>query len=190
MKIYTRTGDEGETSLFGGPRAPKHHLRIEAYGDVDELNSTIGAVRAEELPADIDSVLNRIQHELFSLGAGLATPDPTRRDASLTSAAGIEALEAAIDTFDARLAPLREFILPGGTRAAAAMHLARCVCRRAERRVTELRHTPDEDIEPLTLIYLNRLSDLLFVLARAVNSGAGVTETAWKKPEQQAGGLP
>jgi len=183
MKIYTRTGDTGQTSLFGGPRAPKHHLRIEAYGDVDELNSNIGAARAQALPAAIDKVLDRIQHDLFSLGAGLATPDPQHRGANLTSEADVEALEHAIDKFEEHLTPLREFILPGGAPSAATLHVARCVCRRAERRVTELCHTKDEHVEPLALIYLNRLSDLLFVLARAANAAADHPETTWKKPQ-------
>ncbi len=183
MKIYTRTGDAGQTSLFGGPRAPKHHLRIEAYGDVDELNSNIGAARAEEPSAEIDEVLHRIQHDLFSLGAGLATPDPKQRGTDLTSEADVEALEAAIDKFEERLAPLTEFILPGGAKAAAMLHVARCVCRRAERRVTELCHDSDEKVEPLALIYLNRLSDLLFVLARAANAEVDHAETTWQKPE-------
>ena len=139
MKIYTKTGDRGDTGLFGGPRVDKDDARIEAYGTVDELNSVLGMVRATSgLPADIDALANRIQNELFALGAQLATPDPAAHHTAMIGAAQITALEAAIDHYEAGLEPLAQFILPGGTVAAAALHFARTVCRRAERRVVAL----------------------------------------------------
>jgi cob(I)alamin adenosyltransferase len=181
MKIYTRTGDEGETGLFGGGRVSKAHPRVEAYGDVDELNAAIGLARAIELMPRIDEVLVPVQRDLFSLGALLATPDRDKMHEQLDKAriddARIAQLERAIDQCDAELDPLRAFILPGGTPKAAALHVARTVCRRAERRVVEL--TATVEIPPLVGIYLNRLSDLLFVLARVANRRAGAGEVTW-----------
>jgi cob(I)alamin adenosyltransferase len=182
MKIYTKTGDRGETGLFAGPRVRKDDLRIEAYGAVDELNSALGVVRAEQPPSDIDSLLQRIQNELFAVGAELATPDPAAHGTALIQASHVEALELAIDRFEKGLAPLRQFILPGGTKAAAALHMSRTVCRRAERRLVTLIDTPNCQISEHILRYLNRLGDLLFVLARAANADAGHGDIAWQKP--------
>ena len=166
MKIYTRTGDLGETGLFGGPRVGKDMARIEAFGTVDELNSVLGVVRAEALSDDVDHVLERIQRELLDLGSELASPDPVKQGTRKIDRGDVSALEDEIDRFEESLEPLDEFILPGGNRASALLHLARTVCRRAERRLVALvRHSPDE-ISLLLLAYLNRLSDLLFVLAR------------------------
>lgn len=179
MKIYTKTGDTGETGLFGGPRVRKDAARIEAYGTVDELNAVLGLARAEALPAEIDQLAARIQNELFDLGAELATPDPHAKNMAILNAESIAALEAAIDRHEAQLEPLRQFILPGGTRGAALLHLARTVCRRAERRLVTL--AAAEAIAPTLLVYLNRLSDLLFVLARFVNHSAGRADVPWQK---------
>jgi cob(I)alamin adenosyltransferase len=181
MKIYTKTGDSGETGLFGGPRVPKDSPRIEAFGAVDELNALVGLARAESLPPEIDELLARIQSELFDLGAQLSTPDPAAHGTALIGAGQIAALETAIDRFEATLTPLKQFILPGGTRGAAALHVARTVCRRAERRVVALSHTTDSIVSADLIIYLNRLSDLLFVLARAANAAAGHGDVPWKK---------
>ena len=168
MKIYTRTGDLGETGLFGGPRVGKDMARIEAFGTVDELNAVLGVVRAETLPDDVDRVLERIQRELLDLGAELASPDPVKQGTRKIDRGNVSALEAQIDRFQESLEPLDEFILPGGNRAAALLHLARTVCRRAERRLVTLVRHGQEEISLLLLAYLNRLSDLLFVLARVV----------------------
>lgn len=181
MKIYTRTGDSGETGLFGGGRVSKHHLRVAAYGDVDELNSALGVVRATE-PADFhDALLEEIQRDLFAIGGHLATPDPEKVLKALEKAAlsegRITAFEAAIDAMDAQLPALRAFVLPAGTPKAAALHLARTVCRRAERSVVALAHA--ESVPELFLVYLNRLSDLLFTLARAANADAGQGDVTW-----------
>ena len=181
MKIYTKTGDRGETGLFGGPRVSKDAPRIEAYGTVDELNSVLGVVRAAALVPSIDQLVNRIQNELFDLGAQLATPDPAAHNVPLVGASQIAALEAAIDLHEQGLEPLKTFILPGGTSAAAYLHLARTVCRRAERRVVTLMGQSVEPISPEVVVYLNRLSDLLFVLARAVNRAAGKGDVPWQK---------
>jgi len=181
MKIYTKTGDAGETGLFGGPRVAKDDQRIEAYGTVDELNAVIGMVRAATPPAIIDEVLGRVQHELFVVGAELATPQPKQKGVPVISDAHIAAAERDIDRLEERLPPLKEFILPGGTSVAAQIHLARAVCRRAERRVVTFAASTPESVTPALLAYLNRLGDLLFVLARATNHHAGRGETAWKK---------
>jgi cob(I)alamin adenosyltransferase len=181
LKIYTKTGDSGETGLFGGPRVRKDSPRIEAYGTVDELNAMLGVARAEPLAPDIDHLLARVQSELFEVGAELATPDPQRHGTSLVGPRQISALEAAIDHFEATLAPLKQFILPGGTRGAAALHVARTVCRRAERRLVALVHAPNETISNDIVVYLNRLGDLLFVLARTANAASGQADVPWKK---------
>lgn len=181
MKIYTKTGDLGETGLFAGPRVRKDDPRIEAYGTVDELNAVLGLARCEKLPAEIDALVAGIQHTLFDLGAELATPEPASRGTDLVSTGHIEALEAAIDRYEAELTPLRTFILPGGVSGAAWFHLARTVCRRAERHVVTLMGLENAKLSPHVLVYLNRLSDLLFVLARAVNHTAGHGDIAWKK---------
>jgi cob(I)alamin adenosyltransferase len=181
MKIYTKTGDTGSTGLFGGGRVTKSHPRVDAYGEVDELNATIGLAMAIEPLARIDDVLAPIQHDLFAIGALLATPDREKMErhlekASLTDAR-IAELERAIDAGDEELEPLKAFIMPGGTKKAAALHVARTVCRRAERRVVEL--AAAEDIPSLVVIYLNRLSDLLFTLARVANRTGGSGEVQW-----------
>jgi cob(I)alamin adenosyltransferase len=181
MRIYTRTGDEGQTGLFGGGRVPKDDPRVEAYGAVDELNSFIGMARAIEILPRIDEVLAPIQRDLLGLGAILATPDLDKMKEHLAKARidneRIEQLERAIDAGEEELEPLKAFILPGGTPKSAALHVARTVCRRAERRVVHLQETVE--LPPLVTIYLNRLSDLLFVLARVANRRAGAGEVTW-----------
>ena len=180
MKIYTRTGDKGETGLFGGGRVSKAHPRVEAYGEVDELNATIGFARAIEPMPRVDEVLVPVQRDLFAIGALLATPDRDRMHKHLEKASiddgRIKELENAIDQGDAELEPLKAFIVPGGTAKAAALHVARTVCRRAERRVIALE---GEDIPDVVVVYLNRLSDLLFTLARVANTRAGSGEVTW-----------
>ncbi len=181
MKIYTRTGDTGETALFGGGRVAKDHPRVAAYGDVDELNSVLGLVRATD-PADFhDALLEAIQRDLFAIGGHLATPDPERVAKALAKAelasGRVAEFERAIDAADAELAPLKAFVLPGGTPKAATLHLARTVCRRAERHVVHLAQL--ESVPELFLVYLNRLSDLLFTLARLANHRAGQGDVTW-----------
>jgi cob(I)alamin adenosyltransferase len=181
VKIYTKTGDAGATGLFGGGRVPKDDPRVEAYGDVDELNACIGLARAAEPMPRIDEVLVPVQRDLFAIGALLATPDREKMAQHLEKAriddGRIRDLERAIDDADAELEPLRSFILPGGSPKAAALHVARTVCRRAERRVVRLQH--EVELPPLAVIYLNRLSDLLFTLARLANRRAGTGEVTW-----------
>jgi cob(I)alamin adenosyltransferase len=180
MKIYTKTGDSGDTSLFGGQRVPKDALRIEAYGTVDELNSMLGIVRSDGAPEELDGILEAIQHDLFDLGADLATPRPASKvSVKRITAKDVQALERFIDGVDPKLKPLRSFILPGGSSIAARLHFARTVCRRAERVCVRL--SRNEDIGEDVTVYLNRLSDLLFVLARYANVLAGVSETRWKQ---------
>lgn len=181
MKIYTKTGDEGETGLFGGGRVPKDHPRVAAYGDVDELNSVIGLIRATA-PAELfQDLLQAIQQDLFAIGGRLATPDPERVRKPLEKAALSEArvaeFERTMDAAEEELAPLRAFVLPAGTPKAAALHLGRTVCRRAERSVVSLAR--ETEVPPLFLVYLNRLSDLLFTLARLANHRAGVRDVTW-----------
>jgi cob(I)alamin adenosyltransferase len=171
MKIYTRTGDSGETSLFGGSRVAKDDPRIEAYGTIDELNSAIGVVRASWPSSPIDKQLNAIQSDLFDIGAHLAAPGNDRFAG--VEPRRIDELERAIDAMESELQPLTNFIIPGGSLPAAELHIARTVCRRAERRVVAL-----ED-NPATVAYLNRLSDYLFVAARYANRGHGVPDTPW-----------
>jgi cob(I)alamin adenosyltransferase len=182
VKIYTRTGDEGETSLFDGSRARKDDPRIDAYGDVDELNAWLGLVRASPLnallDASLDAALLQIQRDLFALGAQLADPADKlapRVTKAIIANADVLRLEVLIDRLEEELTPLRRFILSGGTHTGAALHVARTVCRRAERRIVAL--TPP--VDPVLLRYVNRLSDLLFVVARVVNHRGGVPETAW-----------
>ncbi len=178
MKIYTKTGDKGETSLFGGERVPKDEPRIEAYGTVDELNSLIGAARSFNDDKSIDRMLGDIQNELFVLGADLATPPGSRKTSvPRVGRDAVASIEKMIDETDARMEPLKSFILPGGSRAASLLHLARTVCRRAERRVVSLKK--QGEVSDDVLIYLNRLSDFLFVLARYANKTGKVTETLW-----------
>ena len=182
MKIYTKTGDSGQTGLFAGPRVEKHHPRIEAYGAVDELNAALGMARAAEPPDDIDELLYEAQNDLFAIGAELATPNPEKAMTAILTEERITALERAIDRYDDALADLHTFILPGGSKAAAALHMARTICRRAEREVSHLASAPDERISSRPLIYLNRLGDLLFVLARAANQHVGCADVPWRKP--------
>lgn len=181
MKIYTRTGDSGETGLFGGGRVSKHHHRVAAYGEVDELNSVIGLARATAPREFHDALLEAIQRDLFAIGGHLATPDPEKVQKALEKAAlseaRVEEFERTIDTLEAGLPPLRAFILPGGAPKAAALHLARTVCRRAERAVVALAH--EESVPELFLVYLNRLSDLLFTLARGANASDGQGDVTW-----------
>jgi cob(I)alamin adenosyltransferase len=171
-KVYTRTGDGGQTSLVGGARVSKSSSRVEAYGEVDELNSALGVARAYLQDTEVDEILGVIQNDLFTLGADLASP--TGLKVPRISAALVKALEDHADRFLAELEPLKEFILPGGNQAGAILHLARTIARRTERRVVALAAT--EAINAETIVYLNRLSDLLFVLARVVNHRAGVPE--------------
>jgi cob(I)alamin adenosyltransferase len=180
MKIYTKTGDGGETGLFRGPRVPKHHLRVQAYGAVDELNAMLGIALCEVYHTEIRDLLTYLQHQLFEVGADLATPPQDKEDGKLRVPASMtEALEKAIDYFDERLPELGQFILPGGNKGAAWLHYSRTVCRRAERGTTLL--AEQQPVNPEIIRYLNRLSDLLFVLARAENQSTGVSETIWKK---------
>lgn len=181
MKIYTRTGDQGETSLLGGPRVAKDILRIEVCGTIDELNCVLGLVRAQGVSERIGQVLDRVQNELFSMGAELASPDPVARGTRTIGPQHVAHLEADIDGYQAALPPLTQFLLPGGTPAAATLHVARAVCRRAERHLVSLARQGDQEVSSSLLAYLNRLSDLLFVLARAANQEAGREDVPWRK---------
>ncbi len=179
MKIYTRTGDSGETGLFDGTRVPKSDARVSAYGDVDELSAWLGLVRAGGVDERIGEMIEQIQRDLFAVGARLA--DPSRRIAGRVEKAAVSAddvtrLEGWIDALESELPPLRRFILAGGSPAGASLHVARTVCRRAERAMAGL---GAGGFEPELLVYVNRLSDLLFVMARAVNHRGGVAEVEW-----------
>jgi cob(I)alamin adenosyltransferase len=179
MKIYTRTGDDGTTSLFSGGRVAKYHLRVESYGTIDELNSMIGAARAHGLSAGSDAYLHKIQHQLFNLGADLATPlDAPTSYVVRMDAETVTWLEGSIDVLTDQLPPLTAFILPGGSPAAALIHVARTVCRRAERLITEL--SEHESIGDHVLPYVNRLSDFLFTLARWENRQANIDDERWQ----------
>jgi cob(I)alamin adenosyltransferase len=180
MKIYTRTGDAGGTALFGGTRVSKADPRVAAYGDVDELNACLGGVRAQsEVAGDVAGLLEQLQKDLFAIGARLA--DPAEKIAERVTKvavtdADVQRLEEWIDRFEAELPPLRRFILPGGNRAGALLHFSRTVCRRAERSIVSL---GTDRVEAHLLAYINRLSDLLFVVARVVNHRAGQPEVEW-----------
>jgi len=178
VKLYTRTGDAGETSLFGGTRARKDDPRVDAYGEVDELNAWLGLARASAIDPELATELQQLQRDLFALGAQLADP-ADRIAARVTKAAlsddDVARLERLIDKMEDELPPLRRFILAGGAPAGAALHVARTVCRRAERRIVAL----NPPVDPVLLRYVNRLSDLLFVLARVANHRAGVPEIEW-----------
>lgn len=183
-KIYTRTGDDGQTSLFGGRRVQKDDLRIEAIGGMDEANAALGVVRMElarcgVAPAALDQEIGQIQHQLFDLGAELAAPAAGQPRAGALGDDNVAELEAAIDRYEAELEPLRAFILPGGAPAASHLHLARCICRRCERRLVQLAAL--EPVRGELLRYINRLSDLLFVLARAVNRANRVPDVLWEQ---------
>ncbi len=172
-KIYTRTGDDGTTGLGDGSRINKDSLRVEAMGEVDELNSIIGIMMTETVPDILVATLTQIQHDLFNLGGEICIPGYV-----ILQQSQIEDLEEAIDTLNDDLEPLKEFILPGGTKTSAYCHLARTVCRRAERKLIELHRS--EKVTDVSLQYLNRLSDLLFVMCRTINKEAGVTDVLWK----------
>jgi cob(I)alamin adenosyltransferase len=176
-RIYTRTGDKGETGLVGGVRISKDSLRVQAYGNVDELNSVLGVARAFMKDAEINSLLEELQRDLFAAGADLASPTESKRDVPRITKDMIDALEKTIDRFQEQLLPLKAFILPGGTQAGALLHLARSVARRAERSIVALNKT--EKVNEQMIPYMNRLSDLLFVIARVVNHRAGTSEVEW-----------
>ncbi len=180
MKIYTKTGDRGETGLFGGPRVRKSDPRVSAYGEVDELNAAIGMVRAGVEDPELEAQLGLVQQELFCVGAELATPHGAKARSAVppVEERWLSRLEAAIDAWEEELPPLTRFVLPGGTRTAAALHLARCTCRRAERHVVAL--AAEAEVTPVVLAYLNRLSDFLFVAARVANHRAGRPEVLWE----------
>lgn len=172
-KLYTRTGDDGTTGLGNGTRIDKTDLRIEAMGDVDELNATIGLILTTDMDEALNRVFTRVQHDLFNIGGELALPDQ-----SILNEENVAKLEAQIDLYNEDLAPLKEFILPGGSTGAAYCHLARTVCRRAER--TMIRLSRESNLNALSLQYLNRLSDLLFVACRVLNRAAGVQDIFWQ----------
>jgi cob(I)alamin adenosyltransferase len=179
MKIYTKTGDTGETSLFDKTRVSKADVRVDAYGEVDELNACLGAARAAGVDADVAALIELLQRDLFALGARLADPSTRiapRVEKVAIDAATVQRLEQTIDRLEETLPALRRFILPGGSAAGALLHLARTVCRRAERRVIALGR---DAVDPMLIVYLNRLSDLLFVMARAVNHRSGIAEAEW-----------
>ena len=185
MKIYTKTGDKGQTSLFGGTRVPKYHLRIETYGTVDELNAHLGLLRDQPMKENISKVLLKIQNELFTVGAMLATPTEkavlksgkNRLSINTITVDDVIFLEHEIDTMEQSLMPLSNFILPGGHPTVSICHIARCVCRRAERLIVLLHE--EEGVDEQLLSYLNRLSDFLFVLARKLSHDNGIEETPW-----------
>lgn len=178
-KVYTRAGDDGTTRLGGGQKVPKHARRIEAYGTVDELNACIGVARAAGLDPSLEECLAKIQNELFHLGSDLCVPEEDKERMKVPTIAQhhVDALERRIDAWSAELGPLENFILPGGSAGAARLHVARTACRRAERRVVAL--AGEEDVNPLALKYLNRLSDALFVMARWENAKKGVADVLW-----------
>jgi cob(I)alamin adenosyltransferase len=180
-RIYTRTGDQGTTALAAGGRRPKYDLRIEAFGTVDETNACLGLVRLHTAEHEIDPMLARIQNDLFDLGSDLATVEtgkPLPYEPLRITQGQVDRLEQEIDQLNGHLSPLRSFVLPGGTAAAAALHLARTVCRRAERHVVELASRPDEKVSAETVKYLNRLSDFLFVASRYIND-RGALDVLW-----------
>lgn len=179
VKIYTKTGDAGETSLFDNTRVSKSDARVDAYGEVDELNACLGLVRAAGPDQDIAELMEALQKDLFALGARLADPSAriaARVTKAVVSESDVSRLEQAIDRLELELPPVRRFILPGGSQRGALLHFARTICRRAERRVIGL---GPNAVEPIVIVYLNRLSDLLFVMARAVNHRAGAHELEW-----------
>ena len=178
MKIYTKTGDKGYTSLIGGTRVPKHHLRIESYGTVDELNSYIGLIRDQDIDAHDKKILKEIQDRLFTIGSSLASdPEKSRMVIPDLHEADIELLEKEMDAMNEKLPELRHFILPGGSNAISFCHIARCICRRAERLAVNL--SAESTVEEKVNIYLNRLSDYLFVLARKIGNEQNIPENQW-----------
>jgi cob(I)alamin adenosyltransferase len=179
VRIYTKTGDSGETSLFDNTRVSKSNPRVDAYGEVDELNAMLGTVCASGIDVDLNSEIETIQKELFAIGARLADPRARIAERVTKAAVGdtdVQRLEQLIDTLEREVPPLRRFILPGGSSSGALLHQARTVCRRVERRVVAL---GADAVDPIVIVYLNRLSDLLFVMARAANHRAGVPEIEW-----------
>jgi cob(I)alamin adenosyltransferase len=179
MKIYTKTGDKGQTSLIGGTRVPKHHIRIESYGTVDELNSWIGLINDQDIAPESKTILSEIQDRLFTIGSSLASdPEKSKMKIPDLHESDIELLENQIDNMNEVLPEMRHFILPGGHTTISYCHLARCVCRRAERNVIHLHET--EYVNEMVIVYLNRLSDYLFVLARFIAHQLNVDEIAWK----------
>ena len=180
MKIYTRAGDDGSTGLLGAGRVGKDDPRIDSYGTVDELNAVLGLARsAGRFDEDLDALIARVQDDLFTVGAALADPDPRGKFHHAVDAGHASRLEADIDRLESELAPLTQFILPGGCPVAAQLHLARTICRRAERLVVHLARQPGVDVPRPVVAYLNRLSDFLFVLARAANRRSGVADIPW-----------
>ena len=177
LRIYTKTGDKGETSLIGGTRLPKQHIRIEAYGEVDELNSWIGLVRDQKIDANSITILLEIQDRLFTIGALLASDGDNKMKLPEIIEADIVLLEKEIDAMESALPPMKSFVLPGGNAIVSYCHISRCVCRRAERSV--LRLAENEKVNELVYKYLNRLSDYLFVLSRKLAQDLGATETPW-----------
>jgi cob(I)alamin adenosyltransferase len=180
FKIYTKTGDKGETGLYGGRRLPKSHIRIDAYGTVDELNSYIGLIRDQLTEPAQRNVLKEIQDRLFTIGANLASDPAKEMPVPDILEADVVLLEKEMDVMDESLPPLKNFILPGGHTTVSFCHVARCVCRRAERIVVALDHTEGEQVNEILIRYLNRLSDYLFMLGRKVAVDLGVTEVVWK----------
>jgi cob(I)alamin adenosyltransferase len=180
VKIYTKAGDDGMTGLLGSGRVSKDDLRVEAYGTVDELNAVLGLARAHGLDSSADSLVGQLQDELFVVGSALADPEPGGRFHDAVGREHTGHLEGIIDALESELPPLSNFILPGGTMPAAQLHLARTVCRRAERLVVRLARQPGESVPASLVAYLNRLGDLLFVLARVVNRRARVADVPWK----------
>ena len=192
MKLYTRTGDDGQTGLFGGDRVAKHHPRVEAYGSVDELNATLGMVGSalstcsdDVYARELAGMLPQIQSRLFDIGADLATPRGSKHEDKIVRIGDgpVEEMESWIDAIDGRNDPMTTFVLPGGTELAARLHLARTVCRRAERCMVSL--SEHDDVTPQAIVYMNRLSDLLFAAARAANKVDGHPDTPWipERPE-------
>jgi cob(I)alamin adenosyltransferase len=179
VKIYTKTGDDGITGLLGNRRVPKDDIRIEAYGTVDELNAVLGLARAAALDETCDKLTAQLQDELFAVGSALADPDSAGRYHHAIGPEHAVRLEGIIDALESELKPLSHFILPGGSLPAALLHLARTVCRRAERLVVRLARQPGGDVAPALVVYLNRLSDLLFVMARVQNHRTGVPDVPW-----------
>ena len=179
MKIYTKTGDKGNTSLFGGKRVPKNNIRIEAYGTVDELNASLGVIISEHVSDSVKNIIKKIQNDLFVLGGDLATPlDNSNVKIPRTTEIMVSFLEGEIDSHNSKIEELKSFILPGGTKTSALLHLSRTICRRAERRVVELANV--EQINEEIVKYLNRLSDLLFIFARFENFVNNVPDIEWE----------
>jgi cob(I)alamin adenosyltransferase len=180
VRIYTKTGDEGITGLLGNRRVPKDDIRIEAYGTIDELNAVLGLIHAQEVDSATCTLVSELQNELFVVGSALADPDPKGRYHSAIGPEHVQRLERWIDELESELPPLTCFILPGGSPAGAKLHLSRTVCRRAERLVVGLARQPGAAVPSTLIVYLNRLSDLLFVMARVVNHRAQVADIPWK----------